>query len=138
MNRILSISQALPNVKAAVFAAMSPLVGLDGESLPAVYWEEATAARPKTYLVFQSQDNGGKQVPSIGGRGWTGLITIKAYAPTHDEVDLLLPRVELAMASATAPAGYDLTVMECYPLTLRSGDASKAGGLIFRLALYRQ
>lgn len=135
---ILPISRAIPIVKAAILAALAPLVDLDKEGLPSVYWEQATPARVYPCIVFQSQDNGGKAESTIGGRGWSGLFAIKVYALTPDDVDALLPEIELAMASASAADGYDLTVLECYPLTLPSGDTTAAGGLIFRISVYLQ
>lgn len=133
---LLPISQAIPIVKTAIFTALAPLVPLDADSIPAVYWEIADSRRPATCIVFQSQDSGGRSQPSIGGRGWAGLIAIKVYAPTPAEVDIVLGEIELAMAGASAGTTADLAIIDCYPLTLPTGDTTAAGGLIYRIAVY--
>lgn len=139
---VLSMAAAMALIKAAIYTALSPLVGLDREGLPRCYWQVAPVAGdaldgadPAT-IIFQSQDNGGQGEPSLGGRGWSGLIAIKVYAPTDDAVDALLPQIELAMAGAAAPIGYSLTAIESAPLTLVA-DSGAAGGLIYRLALHQ-
>jgi hypothetical protein len=133
---LMPMSAAIPIVKAALFAALAPLVEHDAAGLASVYWAESPLGHAATWLVFQSQDNGGKAEPMIGMRGWSGLITVKAYAPTDDAIDILLPRVELAMQTPAQPTGYRITLLETRPLTIPASDSIYAGGLLFRLAIY--
>lgn len=137
---MLSMAAAIPIVKAAVFAALAPLVGDDPTGLPRCYWQQAPDVAdtldgpdPDT-LIFQSQDNGGKAAPYLGSRGWSGLIAVKAYAATDDGADALIAAVEGAMAGITAAEGYTLAILEVSPLTIPA-DSGGAAGLLYRLSL---
>ena len=133
---IMPMSAAIPIVKAAIYTALSPLVAEDDAGLPSVYWQEGQLGHAATWLVFDSQDKGGKAEETMGGRGWSGLITVRAYAPDDNTIDLLLPLVELAMQTPAQPAGYSITLLETRPLTIPASDSISAGGLLFRLAVY--
>lgn len=137
---MISMAAAIPIVKAAVYAALAPLVGDDPTGLPRCYWQKAPDVAdvrdgpdPPT-LIFQSQDNGGKAAPRIGGRGWTGLIAVKAYAATDDGADTLIAAAETAMASIAAAEGYTIAILEVSPLTIPA-DSGAAAGLLYRINL---
>lgn len=135
---IIRASEPLPIVRAAIAAALSPLVPLDLDGLPRCYWQlasERSGGRP--LIIFQSQDRGGQIAPFIGAAGWSGLFAIKAYGDYSDQADELINSADQAMLEIASPAGYHLTVLESTPLTEAPTGDQRMAGVIYRLALYK-
>lgn len=78
--------------------------------------EDATPSRP--YLVYDSQDGGGKLNQYVGSKGWRGLITVRAVADFQDEAEAALAPAYTAMLSLSAPSGYSIGAVYIRPITI--------------------
>jgi hypothetical protein len=138
------IRDAITLVRTALYGALSPLVD-DFNGKPACYWQrveegvaDALVANPPTLtacFVYQSQDNGGKQDVTIGDRGWSGLVTIRALAGSLRAAETLLASIpDPLVLSAT---GYDITAIFDRPLVLPVVENVHTAASIYRISIRR-
>lgn len=95
------IYSALYIVRAAIFAALDPL------TTSPIYWQQAAQGVALPFVVYQSQDSGGKADKYLNAIGWEGLITVKALANNQGAAETLINTVAPGMASL-ASIGYTL------------------------------
>lgn len=131
------IANAIPLARAAVYAALAPLVGTY-QSLPRCYWLAAAQGAPLPLLVMQSQDGGGGDASMLNLGGWSGLITVKAIAASLAGAEALLSGVPAAMEALAAPAGYTIRATLARPLTLPPSEDVWSAGLIYSIDLFRR
>lgn len=136
------IRNAITLMRTALYGALSPLVD-DFGGKPACYWQrvdegvaDALVTNPATLascFVYQSQDNGGKQDVTIGDRGWSGLVTIRALAGSQKAAETLLNTIpEPLILSAD---GYEVTAVFVRPLTLPAVDNVFTAAFIYRISI---
>jgi len=134
------ILDAITLVRVAIRNALKPLAAPHG-----VYWLQADQSTPDQpvaypYIIFQSQDLGGKDVKHLGDYGWQGLVTIRALADGPAGklrgAEALLVAVLPGMDSL-ASAGYGFFVEHERPLVLPPDvDGIWQAGSIYRVGMY--
>lgn len=141
------IRNALPIVRTALYAALSPLVS-SYAGLPASYWRRATdalglvgalTANPPTLagaIVAQSQDAGGQGVIYLDDADWQGLITIRCLAGSLAAAEALLQTIPEPLL-LTAPTGYALRADFVRPLDLPQADGVHTAAAIYRVTVSR-
>ncbi len=127
------LTEAIEKLRLAIYTALSPLASPHG-----VYWLQADQNAALPFVVYQSQDAGGKAVKHIGDYGWEGLVTIKALANSatrQSGADALLDAVLPGMQSL-AVAGYSFLVEHERPLVIPPDDNGVwTAASIFRVAI---
>lgn len=123
------IIDAISVMREAVYAALDPL------TTAGVYWKQAEAAT-LPYVVFQSQDGGGKADPYLNDVGWQGLVTVKVYATTQSAAETLLNAVAPGMNSLSA-TGYAITTIPINPIDLPAEDGVWSSSYQWRVIISR-
>jgi hypothetical protein len=129
------LTEAIEKLRAAVYAALSPLAAPHG-----VYWLQAAQNAALPFIVYQSQDAGGKDVKHLGDYAWEGLVTVKALANSaggQSGAEALLDAVLPGMSSLAA-TGYTFAVEHERPLVIPpdvSGTWTAAH--LFRIGIYK-
>lgn len=129
------ITDAVPKVRTALYAALSPLVAAY-QGIPKAYWLQAPEGAPLPLLVFQAQDGGGKADDYLNSAGWSGLYTIRALADSATAAETLLSGVPAALAGLTVN-GYGCTVQFQRSLVLPPLDGVHTAALIYQIELYQ-
>lgn len=103
------VYDAIPVMRGAVAAALGA----------SAHWQRNEDAAPtRPYLIFDSQDGGGRADAYVGCIGWEGLVTVRAVADFQDEADAALAPAFTAMQSLSAPSGYAIGARFVRPITL--------------------
>jgi hypothetical protein len=121
------ILDAIPILRAAVYAALAPLNA-------AIYWLQADQGVARPFVVYQSQDLGGSAVKRIGDHGWSGLVTVKAIADTQGAAEALYATVAPGMGSL-AHAGYGIIAEFERPLVIPPLEDIWQSGGVFRVTI---
>lgn len=124
-----------PTVRRSLFAALAPLVDLDVDGIARAYWKRARDLTPP-FLMFQPQGPG-QLLQFVGGFDWSGDVLIKACAQDISGAEQLLALVPAALAAATAPAGYALSIGDALPVDLPAADGLEQAGLRVTVSLAR-
>lgn len=111
---------AIAVLRKAIFEALDPLTSAG------VYWVQAAQGVALPFVIYQSQDNGGGSVKSVGALAWSGLITVRALAANQSAAETLMLAVAPGMASLSA-AGYSIKTEYERPITIPPGDAWQCG-----------
>ena len=123
------ILNAISILRQAVFEAFDPLT-----TYP-VYWQQADEQVQPPFVIYQSQDAGGRAAKHIGDYGWEGLITVRALAPTQGAAEELLAAVAPGMDALQA-TGYSFTADYQGPLVVAPDPFGVwQAGHIWRVAL---
>jgi hypothetical protein len=130
------ITNALDIVTQALHSALSPLVG-SHQGNPKCYWLVAEQGATLPYLVYQSQDLGGRDASMLNVAGWEGEITIKSTAVDKGAAQTLLATVPAAMEALANPSGFTLTATFIRPLVIPAKDTRYTAALIYKLELFR-
>jgi len=125
------ITDAIPRVRTALYAALAPLVGTY-EGVARAYWLIAPQGAPLPLLVFQAQDGGGGDASLLGIGGWSGLFTIRALAASQSAAEALLAGVPAALATLS---GMQATFVRA--LVVPPEDGVQTAALIYRITLYQ-
>lgn len=126
------LTEAIPVLRRAIAAALKPLAAPHG-----VYWLQAQQGAARPFVIFQSQDGGGRDVTYLGDYAWEGLVTIKALADSQSAAETLLDVVLPGMGSLTT-TGYSFFVERVRPLVLSpdvDGVWQSCG--IYRVGIYK-
>lgn len=129
------ITDAIPRVRTALYAALAPLVGsYNGQAR--AYWLVAAQGAPLPLLIFQAQDGGGGDESLLGVGGWSGLFTIKALASSQSAAEALLATVPAALASLST-GGLSIQATFARTLVLPPLDGVHTAALVYRITLYQ-
>jgi hypothetical protein len=137
------IVDAIPIVRRSIYSALALLMSAytavhsDGLTRAKLYWTQAEQEIDPPFVVVQSQDGGGVDAGRIGGAVWSGLITLRAIAPSLLQAEALLNTIQVGMSSLFAPAGYSITAHHDRPLTLPPADGLWTAASIYRVTLAR-
>jgi hypothetical protein len=93
-------------------AALSAALG------PNAHWQRVEGEQSRPYMVFDSQDAGGKQNKTVGSSAWQGLITVRAIADYQDEADAVIEAIKTPMQALTTAAGYSIASVFIRPITI--------------------
>ena len=129
------ITDAIPRVRTALYAALAPLVGTY-EGAARVYWLVAAQSTPLPLLIMQAQDGGGGDTSLLGVGGWSGLITIKALAASASAAEALLATVPPALASLST-SGLSIQATFVRSLVLPPADGAHTAALVYRITLFQ-
>jgi hypothetical protein len=105
------IYNAITVLRFAVAAALTPLTSAG------VYWLRADQDVPLPYVIFQSQDLGGKAVERVGELSWEGLVTVRALASDQGAADTLMGAIVGGMATLSY-AGHTITARYVRPIVI--------------------
>ena len=129
------ITDAIPKIRTALYAALTPLVGTyDGQAK--AYWLKAAQGAPLPLLIYQAQDGGGGDTSLLSTGGWAGLFTIKALASSAAAAEALLATVPAALASLSV-SGYSGQATYVRSLVLPPLDGVHTAALVYRITLYQ-
>lgn len=129
------ITDAIPRVRAALYAALAPLVGTY-EGAAKVYWLVAAQGAPLPLLIMQAQDGGGGDQSLLGAGGWSGLFTIKALAASASAAEALLAGAPGALQSLST-SGLSIQATFARSLVLPPADGAHTAALVYRITLYQ-
>lgn len=129
------ITDAIPRVRSALYAALAPLIGTY-EGAAKVYWLVAAQGAPLPLLIMQAQDGGGGDQSLLGAGGWSGLFTIKALAASASAAEALLAGVPGALGSLST-SGLSIQATFARSLVLPPLDGAHTAALIYRITLYQ-
>lgn len=102
-----------------------------------VYWLEAPGTAQRPFIVFQSQDAGGRADRKVGDLGWDGLVVVKAKADTIGAAEQLMETVAPGMDGLAAPIGYTISAAYDKPIVISlDGDIHQAAHQ-WRVSLHR-
>lgn len=130
-----AITDAIPKIRAGLFAALSPLVD-DYQGIAKAYWLQAPIGAPLPLLVYQAQDGGGSEDDFLNSAAWTGLYAIRALGSTPVDAETLLAGVPAALAGLSV-SGYTARSTFVRSLVLPPLDSVHTAALIYRIALYQ-
>jgi hypothetical protein len=102
---------AIEVVRGAIFAALDPLTAAP------VSWAQADEGVDPPFVIFQSQDNGGRAARRLNELGWSGLITVRAIAMSQSAAATLMAAVAPGMESLAA-AGYAVSAEYAQPVVV--------------------
>lgn len=129
------ITDAIPKIRAGLYAALAPLVGTyDGAAK--AYWLQAAQGAPLPLLIYQAQDGGGADASLLSTGGWAGLFTIKALAASASAAEALLATMPAALAGLSV-SGYSAQATYVRSLVLPPLDGVHTAALIYRITLYQ-
>lgn len=129
------ITDAIPKIRTALYAALAPLVGTyDGQAK--AYWLQAAQGAPLPLLIYQAQDGGGGDASLLSTGGWVGLFTIKALAASAGAADALLATVPAVLAGLSV-GGYSGQATFVRSLVLPPLDGVHTAALVYRITLYQ-
>lgn len=129
------LTDAIPRVRSALYAALAPLVGTY-EGQAKAYWLIASQGAPLPLLVFQAQDGGGGDGSLLGIGGWSGLFTIRALAASQSAAEALLAGVPAALAGLST-SGVSIQATFARALVVPPLDGVHTAALIYRITLYQ-
>jgi hypothetical protein len=105
------IYDAIKLVRAAIFTALDPLTAVP------IYWQLAAEGVEPPFVVYFSQDNGGRAEKHLNALGWSGLVTVKAIATSQGAAETLMLAVAPGMANL-ASGGYLLMAEYMQPVVI--------------------
>ena len=129
------ITDAIPKIRTALYAALAPLVGTyDGQAK--AYWLQAAQGAPLPLLIYQSQAPGQADA-FLSSASWSGLFTIRALAASASAAEALLAGVPAALAdfSVSPFYGHRLTFVQA-PVIPPLDDVHTAA-LTYRIELFQ-
>lgn len=138
------VYNALDLLEASLRAALAGLVpSLNGA--PAAYWQQApdgTSGALKRgqiahFLVFQSQDGGGRRADYISQAGWSGLVVIRAHSLLPATAATVQDGVPAALAAASIPAGYTIACRFDRPIAIPPLDGIHTRASQWRITITR-
>lgn len=112
------IFDAIKLVRAAIFAALDPL------TTAPVSWAQAPQGVDPPFVVYQSQDAGGRAEKHLNALGWSGLITVKAIATSQSAAETLMSAVAPGMNSLTS-VGYNIFAEYMQPIVIPPDDTGR-------------
>jgi hypothetical protein len=124
------IYAAISLVRVAVGSALQARTGRS------VWWQSAPGSATRPFVVFQSQDNGGRGERQIGALDWSGLIVVKAIADTMSAAEALLAQVAPGM-EALSTTGYNISAAYDRPIVLPPDGAIHQSAHQWRVSLHR-
>lgn len=124
------IYDAITRMRFAIAAA------LQARTARGVYWQEAPSTATRPFVVFQSQDNGGRAERAIGALDWSGLIVVKALADTVGASEALMAQVAPGMEALTA-TGYTIAAAYDHPITIPPDGGVYQSAHQWRVSLHR-
>jgi hypothetical protein len=124
------ILAAITILRNAVYDALDPLT-TDG-----VYWEQAPELEPYPFVVYQSQDAGGRAERQIGDMGWSGVVTVKAIAESVPEAESLMAAVAPGMDSL-AYTDYSVSSEYLQPVVIPPSNGIYQSCHQWRVYIYR-
>ena len=86
-------TKVFPLVRQAITTALTTVAG------GRIYWLQAPDDATYPYVVFQSQDAGGKRNDYMSANGWRGLITFRVYSTDPDTADTTLQSIPTLLDS---------------------------------------
>lgn len=128
------ITNAIPVVRTALYAALSPLVGTYS-GIKKAYWLQAAQGAPLPLIIYQPQSNG-EDASFLNGNGYQGLWTVRALADTAGGAETLLNTVVAPIAAITSAGGYSFTATFFQVIAPPPVDGVWQAGLIYRVRLY--
>lgn len=124
------IYDAITRMRYAVAAALT------ARTSRGVYWLEAPSGATRPFVVFQSQDAGGRAERQIGALDWSGLIVVKAIADTTGAAEQLMAQVAPGMEGLTS-AGYSITATYDHPIVIPPDGALFQAAHQWRVSIHR-
>jgi hypothetical protein len=120
------VYDAMQVLRFAIYGALAPLMGAyeDTAGNAKCYWWQADqedanrSAVTLPYVIFQSQDLGGRAVKYINSLSWAGLVVVRAHADTQDAAEDLMRAILPGMASLTY-TGYSIRASYDRPVSNR-------------------
>jgi hypothetical protein len=129
-----AITDALPKIRAALYAALAPLVGTyDG--MAKAYWLQAAQGAPLPLLVYQAQAPF-QADDFLNSAAGGGLFTIRALAASAAAADTLLAGVPAALSSLSV-SGYGCTVTFVEAPAIPPLDQVHTAALTYRIELFQ-
>jgi hypothetical protein len=130
------ITEAIEKLRQAIYTALAPLAAPHG-----VYWLQADQSAALPYVIFQSQDAGGRKVLHLGDYAWEGLVTIKALANgttgKQSGAAALLALVIPGMGSL-ASTGYTFSVEHERPIVIPpDAEGTWQAAQLYRVGIYK-
>jgi hypothetical protein len=124
------IYDSITRVRFSIAAALT------ARTVRGVYWQEAPGGAARPFVVFQSQDLGGRAERQIGALDWSGLIVVKAIADTVGAAESLMAQVAPGM-EALASTGYGITATYDHPVSLPPDGSIHQSAHQWRVSLHR-
>lgn len=124
------IYDAIPRVRFSITAA------LQARTSRPVYWQEAPGTAVRPFVVFQSQDAGGRAERQIGALDWSGLIVVKAIADTIGVAEQLMATVAPGMETLTS-TGYSVSSAYDHPIVIPPDGNLWQAAHMWRVSIHR-
>ena len=124
------IYDAITRMRYAVSAALT------ARTSRGVYWLEAPSGATRPFVVFQSQDLGGRGERQIGALDWSGLIVVKAVADSVGAAEALMGQVAPGMEALTTPS-HTITAIYDQPIVLPPDGSIHQAAHQWRVSIHR-
>jgi hypothetical protein len=128
------ITNAIPVVRTALYAALSPLVSTY-LGIKKVYFVQAAQGAPLPFIIYQPQSNG-EDASFLNGNGYQGLWTIRAMADTQGGAETLLNTVVAPIAAITTAGGYSFVATFFQVIVPPPLDGVWQSGLVYRVRMF--
>jgi hypothetical protein len=112
------IYNAVYLVRKAISDALDPL------TTSPVSWAQADEDIEPPFVIYQSQDAGGRAEKRLNELGWSGLITVKAIATNQGAAETLMNAVAPGMASLSS-AGYTIGAEYERPIVIPPDESGR-------------
>ncbi len=121
------------SIRLVRFAVAQALAARTGRG---VYWLEAPGTAVRPFVVFQSQDAGGRSERAIGDLGWSGLVVVKAIADTAGAAEQLMEAIAPGMDALATP-GYSISALHDKPIVIPPDGNVHQSAHQWRISLHR-